>query len=921
MKRMRFFAVISIVLFTLIGGFGTIKKAVAQDAISCDGIASEVQRNQCIATQTLNACLAAAGTSEVRRDACTSTTSSGPATTGTPANATPPTSTTGEPLGSLAGASTSEAKCSIFSWSLEGCFVVFIKTVVLNIAGFVLWAAANMLNYAIQVGILNFSQWASAQLYPIWVIVRQIVSLFIIFAGLWLGFMYIINKDKETGFEKYIPWVVIFALFVNFSYPLTRAVVDVSNIISLNIYASAVGTQAIEAGISPTATETAGAIIMSRLGLQGLVAAASTNTTKGGSSSLTGVNTVAGSLLVVAFVFYAAYIFFIVTFLIITRTAALVFLIITSPLLFVDTFIPKLGEYAKKMRGIFWEMLFVGPVFMIMLALTLKFLEVFSAAAKSGTSAGGADTIVEFFNVFMMLIMLHIMLKVTKATSGAIGQVVAGTMGGVATMAMGGVAGLGARAGFAGMAAAGRKVIGGTAAGLQANPWMARDNALSRTAFRMTGAVANSSFDARNTSVVQKTAGRLGMSGGMGTGGKLGYQGVIDARSKDKSMRTNFVNNYKKKEENRVRESFNALNENAPDERKKFLKNLKESPKESDRELGKKMEEEETRKAFNVYKNLGEKGTIQGDKEHNEFEAKHKDEPELKARIEEYDKKVVSDKEDKTNARQEGKEAANAMKSLAEELRAGRVAGETSTTPKNNEARLGGGDPNKTASVDALRSTASHAAEQQYVAPVKQRSAEEVAQMSSENSSVEGTPNQSSEPIATPQAVKTPLVDSTVGQNTATNKINSLVSDYKNLSSTLKYQQEATLRESVAQTTKPISEASNVADIKKILEARQELMSSLDEEIGGESNQSRDSRIKKQSDETVAAAEVIYRKGGDYDEIKAAYDLISKTVGLKNNHLGNLPERPLGTAQVVGNSAKAQVVSRNVNHKEEELTF
>lgn len=737
---MRFFAVISILLFTLIGGFGTVKKAVAQDAISCDAIASEVQRNQCIATQTLNACLAAAGTSEVRRNACTSTTSSDPATTGTPANATPPASATaGQPLGTLAGASTSEAKCSILSWSLEGCFVVFIKTVILNIAGFVLWAAANMLNYAIQVGILNFSQWASVQLYPIWVIVRQIVSLFIIFAGLWLGFMYIINKDKETGFEKYIPWVVIFALFVNFSYPLTRAVVDVSNIISLNIYASAVGTQAIEAGISPTATETAGAIIMSRLGLQGLVTSASKNTVNGGTDTLTGVNTVAGSLLVVAFVLYAAYIFFIVTFLIITRTAALVFLIITSPLLFVDTFIPKLGKYAEQMRGIFWEMLFVGPVFMIMLALTLKFLEVFSAAAKSGTSAGGVDTIVEFFNVFMMLIMLHIMLKVTKATSGAIGQTVAGTMGGLATMAMGGVAGLGARAGFAGMAGAGRKVIGGTAASLQANPWMARDNALSRTAFRMTGAVANSSFDARNTSVVQKTAGRLGMSGGMGTGGKLGYQGVIDARSKDKSMRTNFVNNYKKKEENRVRESFNALNENAPDERKKFLKNLKESPKESDRELGKKMEEEETRKAFNIYKTLGDKNTIQGAKEHSEFEAKHKDEPELKARIEEYDKKMLTDKEDKTNARQEGKDAANAMKSLAEELRAGRVAGETSTTPKNNEARLGGGDPNKTASVDALRSAASHAAEQQYVAPVKQRSAEEVAQMSKNYATSEGS--------------------------------------------------------------------------------------------------------------------------------------------------------------------------------------
>ena len=248
------------------------------------------------------------------------------------------------------------------------------------------------------------------------------------------------------------------------------------------------------------------------------------------------------------------------------------------------------------------------------------------------------------------------------------------------------------------MAFAGRQTAGRGATAIQGSKWASADGVVGRTLFRTSGALANASYDARNTSVVQKNAGRLGMSGAMGTGGKLGFQGVIDAQAKDKSMRTNFVNNYKKKEENRVRESFNALSENAPDERKKFLANLKGSSKESDKELGKKIEEEETRKAFNVYKNLGEKGTIQGDKEHAEFEAKHKDETELKARVEEYEKKKEDkkneDKADKDGAKQERKDATSAMKSLAEALQSSKgKPGETS--PITTETKTNSLDSNK----------------------------------------------------------------------------------------------------------------------------------------------------------------------------------------------------------------------------------
>ncbi|MCF7843983.1 hypothetical protein K9M47_03755 [Candidatus Gracilibacteria bacterium] len=431
--------------------------------------------------------------------------------------------------------------CSLDSWSVLGClnfgFTWLIKTFLLNIAGILVWVSANMLNYAVQVGILDFSKWAPDELYPIWIVIRQIVSLFVVFAGLWLGLMYIIGKDEK--FEKYIPWVVIFALFVNFSYPIARTAVDISNVISLNIYASAVGNDA----LTGTGNNTAGALIMTRLGLDGLALSATKEDAGAKQGMVTSINTTGGALLAVVFILYAAYIFFMVTALLVMRTAALVFLIIASPILFIDSVIPRLGDEAVKLRKIFFEQLAVGPVFMIMLALTLKFLGVFSVAAKAG-GAGVNPTIVEFFNITMMLVMLHIMLKVTKATAGSIGEMATNAMGKVGGFATG--AALGVATGGAGFLA--RGTMGRAAGALRDSKWMQskQGGLVGRHMYNMTDSVAKSSFDARNSSYVRTGASKLGLSGGMGAGEKLGYEEIAEQRAKNLTSHLGRVGTHQK---------------------------------------------------------------------------------------------------------------------------------------------------------------------------------------------------------------------------------------------------------------------------------------------------------------------------------------------------------------------------------------
>lgn len=438
----------------------------------------------------------------------------------------------------VAKAVTNAAKCKITDFSLVDCVDVMvawlIKNTLLQIAAALTWLSANILNHAVYYGILEFKQWAPDTLYPIWVIIRQIVSLAVVFAGLFLGFMYIIGR--ETTFGRYVGWLIIFALFVNFSYPVTRAITDVSNIISLNIYTAAVGAETLTSvNTESGSNNSAGRIIMNRLGLDGLIVSI-TKTQDSKNSALSDINSTPNALVALVFVFYAAYIFFAAAILIITRTAVLVFLTVASPLLLIDSVVPKMGEVAAKMRKLFFEQLVVAPVFMIMLALTLKFMEVFKTSGALTSSVAGAATVTgaatvsTFFNLIMMLVMLHITIKVTKSISGSAGEFAtkwAGKIGGF---------GLGVASGGTGMLA--RASIGAAAARARDSGWMdkAQGSRTGRGLYMLTNSLAQSTFDTRNSGLLNKGMGAAGftnLQAGLGQGSKRTYESNVETKRKN----------------------------------------------------------------------------------------------------------------------------------------------------------------------------------------------------------------------------------------------------------------------------------------------------------------------------------------------------------------------------------------------------
>jgi hypothetical protein len=233
-----------------------------------------------------------------------------------------------------------------------------------------------------------------------------------------------------------------------------------------------------------------------------------------------------------------------VTALLIARTAVLVFLIVASPLLFVDSIVPKLGQKAAEMRQLFFSQLVVAPIFMIMLALTLKFLEIFGGNFSGGGAVGsvsGTSTIVQFFNITMMLVMLNITLKVTKSVSGSVGEFATKTIGQVGGFAAGGA--------LLGTGMIARGTIGRMAGAARDSKWVTnnQNSFIGRRVYDLSNSVASSTFDLRNNSFVKTKTDKIGLN--MGMGSKLNYQQTVDNRVKDRMQRYERIQTRYKKDE------------------------------------------------------------------------------------------------------------------------------------------------------------------------------------------------------------------------------------------------------------------------------------------------------------------------------------------------------------------------------------
>ncbi|MFT5036609.1 MAG: hypothetical protein ACI9VM_000171, partial [Candidatus Azotimanducaceae bacterium] len=131
------------------------------------------------------------------------------------------------------------------SKGLEGMIYSFS----VSIGGAALWIGGNLLDYSVEhlvVGMgAKLKGGLGSQVDLMWIFVRDFFNILFIFGLIWIGLRTILfSEDSST--KKMLGYLIIAALMINFSLFITKAVVDVTNVASLQLFNAISGEAQLE---------------------------------------------------------------------------------------------------------------------------------------------------------------------------------------------------------------------------------------------------------------------------------------------------------------------------------------------------------------------------------------------------------------------------------------------------------------------------------------------------------------------------------------------------------------------------------------------------------------------------------------------------------------------------------------------------
>ncbi len=412
----------------------------------------------------------------------------------------------------------------------------FITTILAGFAWFavqlsslVLFLAGGIFDFVIDKTVLNNTilETLNEAIRVGWKIVRDVLNMVVVFSLLYLGIKTILQGEGFAD-KKVLIGIIIAAIFINFSLLFTKSVFEVSNFVSKGI-----GEQIKFQGDSRGDVSTISGGLVKMVKPQNLLNYIYTPTT----DIKEVFNKYQVALFTVLTMLILAIILFSASFLIISRFAIFILLMITSPLGLVSKFIPWLNGYGQ----MWWEALkkqaIVLPVFFLSLYISIYFVSTLSGGltspnfiipqgASSSVIESMATGLVQFIVYFALII---IALIIPLWVPGKIGAAGSGMMTSAANWTKNKIRTLPQRsAGMAagGVARSGRYLIGDKLSGRLVGKTpedrkklqeIARGSDLkavvARQRLKTAESLKDKTFDVRNTKTVQNS----GFGKGMGT--------------------------------------------------------------------------------------------------------------------------------------------------------------------------------------------------------------------------------------------------------------------------------------------------------------------------------------------------------------------------------------------------------------------
>ncbi len=266
--------------------------------------------------------------------------------------------------------------------------------------------AVNPANVSGPTGVLNLPA-----VYQLWQFIRDFFNLFFILILLFSAFATIFQVDS-FNIRNIFKNVLLVALLINFSFPITRFLIDATNVPMYYFINDVIGN----------GTGRGGMIAMNNM-LASSGISAGTMATTGENNNIVPV------LMSIVFAFLFGISLAVLSVLMIIRLVALTLLLIFSPIGFAGALLPGLSKYGQEWWGKFWSYALFGPAAGLMLVVSLKFMEASGALFRSMQMVGtditpgtGEATVVSqviFFTIPIMLIWFTIGLANKFSIAGA----------------------------------------------------------------------------------------------------------------------------------------------------------------------------------------------------------------------------------------------------------------------------------------------------------------------------------------------------------------------------------------------------------------------------------------------------------------------------------------------------------------------
>lgn len=372
-----------------------------------------------------------------------------------------------------------------------------------------------------------------------WRILRDMGNIMLIFGFLAVGITTILNVDWYGSGKKMLPMMFVAAIFLNFSLFISEAIIDTGNLFATQFYTQInggkpAGVKDFDPGFSlRVRNEGISSKIMSQLGLQTIYGdAIDPDRAK---LLFTGTSQwFVGFMGIILFI-VTAFVLFSLSFVLIARFVALIFLIILAPIGFAGLAVPQLAARAKKWWDMLFEQTITAPILLLMLYIALavitdvKFLTGFGVSGGASGSTGFWTGFVNNANLpgfagmmlsFLVAMGLLMAVVVQSKNLSAIGASGASKLAGKLSFGATAWAGRGT-VGWAANRAA--KSLRGTAFG--------RVPLVGTGLVRGLDKVATGSFDVRGTSALKNFPG-----GGIDAGAaqKGGYKADLKARTESR---------------------------------------------------------------------------------------------------------------------------------------------------------------------------------------------------------------------------------------------------------------------------------------------------------------------------------------------------------------------------------------------------